>query len=390
MCQGIQVTAAPPVPESSPADPPHLFDRFRLRDLTLPNRIVVSPMCQYSAADGRATDWHLLHLGQMALSGAGLLVVEATAVEARGRITPGCVGLYDDATEAALARVLAVIRPVAAMPIAIQLSHAGRKASSGRPWEGGSLIAPADGGWIGVAPSALPHRPDEPPPAALDRSGLDGVREAFVQATRRAARLGFDAIELHGAHGYLLHQFLSPISNRRTDAWGGSLENRMRFPLEVFEAVRAEWPAGKPLGVRVSATDWVDGGWDPDQTVAFAQALADRGCDWIDVSSGGVSPAQRIVPSPGYQVPLARRVREAVGIPVIAVGLITEPSQAQAVVTEGHADLVALGRALLWNPRWPWHAAAALGGRVTGPPQYWRAPPRNAGEVMGPTRFGQR
>jgi len=377
--------AAPP-----PAAPPRLFDRFTLRGRTLPNRIVVSPMCQYSAVDGCATDWHLLHLGQMALSGAGLLVVEATAVEARGRITPGCLGLYDDATEAALARVMAAIRPVAGMPIALQLGHAGRKASSGRPWDGGALIAPADGGWIGVAPSALPHRDEEPPPLALERAGLDAVRDAFVQATRRATRLGFDAIELHAAHGYLLHQFLSPVSNRRTDDWGGPLAHRMRFPLEVFEAVRAEWPADRPLGVRISATDWVEGGWDLDQSVAFAQALAERGCDWIDVSSGGVSPAQRIVLSGGYQVPFAQRIREAVGIPVIAVGLITEPEQAEAIVADGRADLVALGRALLWNPRWPWHAAAVLGGVVSGPPQYWRAPPRGAAEVMGATRFGQR
>jgi 2,4-dienoyl-CoA reductase-like NADH-dependent reductase (Old Yellow Enzyme family) len=370
--------------------PPRLFTPFPLRSLTLANRIVVSPMCQYSAVDGAATDWHTVHLGQMAASGAGLVLVEATAVEPVGRITAGCLGLWDDATEAALARTLAAVRAVSDVPVGIQLGHAGRKASSGRPWEGGMLVAPADGGWLPDAPSALPHRPDEPPPRALDDAGLVRVRDAFVDATRRAARLGLAALELHAAHGDLLHQFLSPLANARTDRYGGPLANRMRFPLEVFDAVRAAWPADRPLGVRVSATDWVDGGWDLEQTLAFARELAARGCDWIDASSGGVSPLQRIALGPGYQVPFAERIRAETGVPVIAVGLITEPRQAEAIVAEGKADLVALARGLLWNPRWPWHAAAALGASVSVPRQYWRAQPREHADVFGAIRFGQR
>jgi 2,4-dienoyl-CoA reductase-like NADH-dependent reductase (Old Yellow Enzyme family) len=377
-------------PPASPEGGPHLFTPFRLRGLTLPNRIVVSPMCQYSAVDGCTTGWHTVHLGQMAVSGAGLLLIEATAVEPIGRITPGCTGLWDDATEAAMAATLAAIRPLGSMPIGIQIGHAGRKASSGRPWEGGQLIPANAGGWQPVGPSAVPHLPTETPPVALDDAGLDALRARFVDATRRAARLGLQAIEVHAAHGYLLHQFLSPIANRRTDRWGGSLENRMRFPLEVFDAMRTQWPSDRPLGVRVSATDWVEGGWDVEQTVAFAKALAARGCDWIDASSGGVSPQQKIPLGPGYQVGFAERIRAEVGIPVIAVGLITEPQQAEAIVASGQADLVALARGLLWNPRWPWHAAAALGASVTVPQQYWRAQPREYKDVFGAIRSGQR
>jgi 2,4-dienoyl-CoA reductase-like NADH-dependent reductase (Old Yellow Enzyme family) len=373
-----------------PAAGPRLFSPFALRSLTLRNRIVVSPMCQYSATDGAANDWHSVHLGQMAVSGAGLVLIEATAVEREGRITPGCLGLWDDPTEAALARTLAAIAAVSDTPVGIQLGHAGRKASSGRPWEGGMLVPTGAGGWIPVAPSARPHRDDEPPPVALDDAGLARIRAAFVDATRRAARLGLRAIELHAAHGYLLHQFLSPLANARTDRYGGALADRMRFPLEVFDAVRAEWPADRPLGVRVSATDWVDGGWDLEQTVAFAKVLGERGCDWIDASSGGVSPAQKIPLGPGYQVPFAARIRAETGLTVMAVGLITEPAQAEAIVAEGQADMVALARGLLWNPRWPWHAAAALGASVSVPRQYWRAQPREYQDVFGEIRFGQR
>lgn len=378
-------------PISGDARPgPQLFRPLTLRGLTLPNRIVISPMCQYSAIEGRTNDWHAVHLGQMAASGAGLLVIEATAVEPIGRITPGCVGLWDDETEAALARTLQAIRAVGPMPVGIQLGHAGRKSSSAPPWEGGRLIPADAGGWQSVAPSAVPHAEHEPPPSELKEAGLARIRAAFAASARRAARLGLQALELHAAHGYLLHQFLSPIANRRTDRWGGALEHRMRFPLEVFDAVRAEWPSDRPLGVRVSATDWVDGGWDVDQTIAFAKALAARGCDWIDVSSGGVSPQQRIPLSPGYQVPFARRVRDAVGLPVIAVGLITEPKHAESIVADGDADLVALARGLLWNPRWPWHAAAELGATVDVPRPYWRAQPREYKDVFGEIRFGQR
>jgi 2,4-dienoyl-CoA reductase-like NADH-dependent reductase (Old Yellow Enzyme family) len=368
-----------------------LFTPFRLRELALANRVVVSPMCQYSAVDGCATDWHLVHWGQMLLSGAGLMFVEATAVTAEGRITPGCLGLYDAATEQALGDRLARARRVTpSMPVAIQLAHAGRKGSSQAPWDGGQLIAPGQGGWVPVAPSAVPHAEHEPPPAALDGAGLDGIRDAFVVATERSLRLGIDAIELHLAHGYLLHEFLSPIANHRTDRYGGGFEGRTRFPLEVFSAVRDAWPAQRPLGVRVSATDWVDGGWTLDETNALARELKARGCDWIDVSSGGVSPLQKIPLGPGYQVPFARAVREATGMATMAVGLITDFAQADAIVARGDADLVALARALLWDPRWPMRAAVALGGKVAAPKQYRRALPREAAAAFDDLFVGQR
>ncbi|MFO1220041.1 MAG: NADH:flavin oxidoreductase/NADH oxidase [Burkholderiaceae bacterium] len=367
-----------------------LFTPYALGALTLRNRIVIAPMCQYSAEDGRATDWHTIHLGQLALSGAGLLIVEATGVEPVGRITPGCLGLYDDACEQALAAVLASVRRHSAMPIAIQLGHAGRKGSSEVPWRGGMLIAPDRGGWVPVAPSALPQLPGEPPPAALDEAGLQRVKRAFVDAAERAVRLGFDAIELHGAHGYLLHQFLSPISNRRSDAWGGSREARMRFPLEVFTAVRAVVPAKVPLGMRLSATDWVEGGWEVEDCIDFGQRLREAGASFLHVSSAGISPQQKIPLGPGYQVHLAERMRQAVGLPTIAVGLITEPEQAEAVIAEGKADLVALARAMLFNPHWPWAAAAKLGASVQAPPQYWRSAPRGAGQVFGDVKIGMR
>ncbi len=367
-----------------------LFTPLALRGVTLANRIVVSPMCQYSADRGEANDWHLIHLGHLALSGAGMLCIEATAVEPDGRITPGDLGLWDDVTEAALVPVLAAIRRHAPIRVAMQLSHAGRKASSHVPWEGGQLIPVAEGGWLPSAPSALPHKEDEPPPLALDVAGLNRVREAFGASARRAARLGIDAIELHAAHGYLLHQFLSPIANQRSDEYGGSRENRMRFPLEVFDIVRAAFPDDRPVGVRVSATDWVEGGWTPDDTVAFAQALKQRGADWIDVSSGGVSPLQKIPLEPGYQVPFARQVKAATGMTTIAVGLITDALQAHQVIADGDADMVAMARAMLYDPRWPWHAAAQLGASVSAPPQYWRSQPRDQKKLFGETLLGQR
>lgn len=367
-----------------------LFSPFTLGALGLRNRIVVSPMCQYSAVDGNATVWHRVHLGQLAQSGAGLLFIEATAVEAIGRITPGCLGLYSQDNASALRSVLDDVRTFSDMPIGIQLSHAGRKASSARPWDGGQLLPTSQGGWTAVAPSALPHGPQEAAPMALDAAGLERIRDAFVQAARSAADLGLQAVELHCAHGYLLHQFLSPLANQRDDAYGGRLANRMRFPLEIFDAVRTVLPASTPLGVRVSATDWVDGGWDLDQTVAFAHALKQHGCDWIDVSSGGVSPQQQIPIGPGYQVPLAQAVRAASGLPTVAVGLITEAQQAESIVQNGSADLVALARALLWNPHWPWQAAAALGAQVKVPQQYWRSEPREARGVFANAAIGQR
>jgi len=354
-----------------------LFTPLRVGELELANRIIIAPMCQYSAVDGCMTDWHLIHLGHLALSGAALLTIEATAVLPEGRITYADVGLWNDATEAAMARTLESVRRWSDMPIALQLAHAGRKASTEVPWKGGAQIPPDDArGWQTVAPSAIAYEKDEHPPAALDREGLVRVREAFAEAAQRAARLGIDAVQLHGAHGYLLHQFLSPLSNRRDDAYGGSLENRMRFPLEVFDAVRAAFPADRAVSMRVSGTDWVDGGWDIDQTVAFAQALEARGCAAIHVSSGGLDPAQRIPIGPSYQVPLARAVKAATHMPVIAVGLITAFEQAEAIIGTGDADLVALARTILYDPRWPWHAAAHFGARVKAPEQYLRSQPR--------------
>ncbi len=369
-----------------------LFEPLSLRNLQLVNRIVVSPMCQYSAVEGCATAWHYPHLLSLAGSGAALLCVEASAVTREGRITPGCLGLWDDACEAALLPILRLIRSTSSIKVAMQLSHAGRKASSRVPWEGGKLLLRDSGGWTPEAPSALPHGADEPAPRALSRDDLVRLREAFAAAAVRAARLGFDALELHMAHGYLLHEFLSPIANQRRDDYGGDLSGRMRFPLEVFDAVRAVFPADRPVGARVSATDWLDGEacWTLEQTIELARQLQSRGCDWIDVSSGGVSPQQKIPLAPGYQVPLAQAVRSATGMTTIAVGLITEPLQAEQIVASGQADLVALARAMLFNPRWPWHAAAALGGTVQGPPQYWRALPKTAGRIFGDISFGQR
>ncbi len=367
-----------------------LFSPYRLGSLQLANRIVIAPMCQYSADNGEAGDWHLVHLGQLALSGAGLLIVEATAVTPEGRISPGDLGLWSDATQAALGRVLTTVRRHSPMPVAIQLSHAGRKASSHAPWDGGQLIAPENGGWAPLAPSALAHAAGEPPPEALDAAGLERIKQAFAHAAVRAQQVGIDAIELHAAHGYLLHQFLSPIANQRTDTYGGALENRMRFPLEVFDAVHAALPAGYPVGVRLSATDWVEGGWDLAQSLAFSQALHARRCAFIHVSSGGVSPLQKIALGPNYQVPFAETLRRETGLPTMAVGLITEAEQAEAIVASGQADLVALARGILYDPHWPWHAAAKLGATVQAPKQYWRSQPRELSGLFGDIRIGQR
>ena len=356
---------------------PKLFEPLAVGSLQLANRIVIAPMCQYSAVDGKMTDWHLIHLGQLALSGAALLTIEATAVLPEGRISYADVGLWDDATEAAMASVLQGVRRWSSMPVAIQLAHAGRKASTDLPWQGGGQIPPGHAnGWQTVAPSAQPFHDADNAPLAMTRAQMDEVRDAFAASARRSARLGLDAIQIHAAHGYLLHQFLSPLSNRRDDDYGGTLENRMRFPLEVFDAVRAAFPAARPVSVRVSGTDWVPGGWDVAQTVVFAKALEARGCSAIHVSSGGLHPAQAIPAGPGYQVPLARAVKQAVGIPVVAVGLITDYDHAEAIVATGDADLVALARGILYDPRWPWHAAAHLGASVTAPPQYLRSQPR--------------
>ncbi len=334
-----------------------LFSPIKLRELNLRNRIMVAPMCQYSAENGEANDWHFTHINNLALSGAAMFCIEATHVEATGRITPGCLGLYDDATEAALKPILNSVRKHSKTAVAMQLAHAGRKGSSHVPWDGGQQIPLSQGGWQTEGPSAVPHKEGELPPRALDAGGLKRVREAFVAAARRADR---------------------------------SLQNRMRYPLEVFDAVRAAFPDNKPVGVKLSSTDWVEGGWDLAQTIEYAHELKKRGVDWIDASSGGASPLQKIPLGPGYQVPFAKSIREATGVTTIAVGLITEAKQAEEIVASGKADMVALARAMLYDPRWGWHAAAELGGQVEAPPQYWRSQPSTQKALFGETRFGMR
>jgi 2,4-dienoyl-CoA reductase-like NADH-dependent reductase (Old Yellow Enzyme family) len=378
--------------------PPVLFTPFNLGgEVVLPNRIVVSPMCQYSAVDGSATDWHLVHLGQLAASGAGLLVVEATHVERRGRITHGCMGFYSDENEASLRRIVDWVRAwTPTVKLGIQIGHAGRKASAQRPWRGGGPLTAADAPdtpWASIAPSAIPFDATGPGvgfvsggaavpvptakwqmPVALDREGMETVKRAFVDATRRAARLGFDVLELHGAHGYLLHQFLSPISNHRDDAYGGTAEKRRRFPLEVFAACRAAWPRERAIGIRLSAIDWMAGGIEIEETIATVQALKDLGCDFFDVSSGGAVPNAKIPFGPGYQVPFSARIRKETGARTWAVGIITEPEQAEAIVASGHADCTALARSFLADPRWGWNAARVLGAEVPPlPTPYHRA-----------------
>jgi len=353
-----------------------LFSPLTLGQLTLDNRIIIAPMCQYSASDGAASDWHTIHIGQMSLSGAGLLILEATAVNPQGRISYADLGLWDDRTQAALDKTLTAVRQYSPMPIGIQLAHAGRKASSKKPWDGGGQIAPDElNGWQTVAPSALPYDQGHTVPTAMDQPAIDALISDFVDAAKRADALGLDLIELHGAHGYLLHQFLSPLSNQRDDQYGGSLENRMRLLLEVFTAVRAAFSSHKPVGVRVSATDWARGGWDLAQTIDLAKALAALGCDYIHVSSAGLSPKQQIPVVASYQVPFAAAIKEAVEIPVIAVGLITEVKQAESIIAEQQADAVALARGILYDPHWPWHAAAELGATVKAPKQYLRSSP---------------
>ena len=359
-----------------------LFQPIRLRGLALENRIMVSPMCQYSAVDGSMTDWHFAHLGMLSNSGAALLCFEMTDVEPIGRITPGCSGLYSDANEAALRRVVEFCRANGQAKLAIQLAHAGRKASTAAPWDARKSLSPEESGWQPVAPSAIPMGDGELVPRALTLAEIRTLVAKFADSVRRADRIGFDAIELHAAHGYLMHEFLSPLSNRRDDEYGGSLANRMRFPLEVVAAMRAAWPAHKPLGVRVSCTDWVEGGWDIEQTVALARELKKLGCDWIDCSSGGLVKNQSIPAGPGYQVPFSERIRKDAGIVTIAIGMITEARQAENIIAEGKADMVALARGFLWDPRWAWHAAVQLGATAHIPPQYLRARPAGRADVL--------
>lgn len=355
---------------------PMLFTPTHVGNLKLANRIVIAPMAQYSAQDGQMSDWHLMHLGQLAISGAAALTIEGTAVTPEGRTTYADVGLYSDECEAAMARVLNGIRRWSDIPMGIQLNHAGRKGSRQKLWEGGGQIQPDHtNGWSTYGPSPVATATDETPPIALDRDGLVAIRDAYAAAARRASVLGLDYIQILGGHGYLLHQFLSPLSNHRDDEYGGSVENRMRFPLEVFDAVRDAFAHDRPVSMRVSATDWVSGGWSIEDTITFVKALEARGCAAINVSSGGASPAQQIPIGPSYQVPFARAVKQATTLPVVAVGLITEFEQAESILNTGDADLVALARAVLFDPRWPWHAAAHFGAQVRAPDQYLRAQP---------------
>ena len=361
-----------------------LFPPISVGGLNLVNRIVIPPMDQYSAQDGRPMPWHSMHYGHLALSGAGLLIVEATAVEPAGRISPYDLGLWDETQEAAHKTMLQFIRQCGSRtPIAVQLGHSGRKGATGRPWEGGGPLAPDQGGWEICAPSALPYAPGHQTPTALSAADLERLTASFAQSAQRAAQAGYAAIELHAAHGYLMHQFLSPLSNQRTDVYGGSLENRMRFPLAVLAAVRAAVPQ-LPVGVRVSGTDFAAGGWDVEECAVFAQAVAQGGAAYIHVSGGGLTPDQRIALAPGYQVGLAARIKAAVpGLPVIAVGLITEAELASSIVGTGQADMVGIGRAMLYDPRWPWHAAAALGLTIPGAPRpYLRSKPHNVKELF--------
>ncbi len=350
-----------------------LFDPLTIRGVTLRNRIAVSPMCQYSAEEGHANDWHLVHLGSRAVGGAGLVVFEATAVEARGRISPGDLGIWDDRHVEPLARTVRFIEAQGSVA-GLQLAHAGRKASVAAPFDGGG--APLDlerGGWPVVGPSAIPFAPGHPAPEPLDQPGLHRVARAFADAAGRARAAGFRALELHAAHGYLLHEFLSPLSNRREDAYGGPYENRSRFPLEVVAAVRAVWPERLPLFVRVSATDWMAGGWDVEECVRFARDLAALGVDLVDVSSGGLVPTAKVPAGPGYQATFSERIRREAGVLTGAVGMITSAEQAEHVLRSGQADLVLMARALLRDPYWPLRAAKRLGADVPWPKQYLRA-----------------
>jgi 2,4-dienoyl-CoA reductase-like NADH-dependent reductase (Old Yellow Enzyme family) len=354
--------------------PSTLFAPIKLGGVELDNRIVVSPMCQYSAADGCFTDWHFVHLGMLANSGAGLVIVEATGVERAGRITHGCTGLYSDDAEAAMKRVIDVCRRAGGAKIGIQLGHAGRKASAQRPWEGGGALKPGQDPWETIAPSPLPFGPGWHTPRAMVADDFAGVRHAFVTAAERAVRIGFDAIELHMAHGYMLHSFMSPVSNRREDEYGGTLENRLRFPREIAQAVRQAVPRTVALGARITGSDWTDGGLTAADAVFCAKTLKAAGLDYIDVSSGGVASDVRTPATPGYNVDIAAQVR-ATGIATRVVGMIVTAQQAESVVAEGKADMVALARAFLDEPHWGWHAAQTLSADVKRPNQYLRAAP---------------
>jgi 2,4-dienoyl-CoA reductase-like NADH-dependent reductase (Old Yellow Enzyme family) len=357
----------------------HLFSPITFRKVTLPNRIAVSPMCEYSSVDGFANDWHLVHLGSRAVGGAGLVLTEATAVLPEGRITPNDLGLWKDEHIAPLKRIVEFIHGQGARA-GVQLAHAGRKASKGRPWDGEPLLSPQEGGWDNVmAPSAEAFAEGYATPQELDAAGIAAVKQGFIAAAKRALAAGFDVLEVHGAHGYLLHEFLSPLSNHRQDVYGGSFENRIRLLVETVDAVRAVWPDDLPVFVRISATDWTEGGWDVDQSVRLARVLKEHGVDLIDTSSGGNVANAKIATGPGYQVPFAAQIRREAGIATGAVGQITEAAQAEAILAEGEADIVLLAREMLRDPYWPLHAADTLGADVSWPAQYLRAAHRTTG-----------
>lgn len=359
-----------------------LFSPITMRGLTLPNRIVVSPMCQYASVDGSATDWQLMHLGSFSLGSAGLLMVEMTGVNPAGRITHKCAGMWSDENEAALKRVHDFCRTFGVAKLGVQLGHAGRKGSATPPAAGGRALTPEENAWVTEAPSALPYDQGWPAPRALTKSDIARVIDEFVAAARRIDRIGFDVIELHGGHGYLLHQFMSPLSNQRDDEFGGSFENRTRLTLEVFKAMRAAVPDDKPIGIRVSATDWVDGGWTPEETVKLARALKALGCDYMDVSSGGLDPRQRIPLAPAYQVPFGETVRKETGIKTMSVGLIAEARLAEDIIASGRADFVALGRGIMYDPRWAWHAAEELGAETPYAPKMMACHPKMRPQVF--------
>jgi len=362
-----------------------LFTPLQIGNRQLANRITIAPMCQYSAVEGSMSDWHLMHLGSLAISGASMLVIEMTGVTPEAHITPYCVGLYSDTNEAAMKRVVDYVRGISPILLGVQLAHAGRKGSSQRPWQGHGPLQANEGAWQTQAPSAVPLAAGWPVPHAMGKADMQQLTQAFVQAAQRAARVGLDFIEMHSTHGYLLSEFLSPLSNRRTDEYGGSLENRMRFPLEVFRAIRTAFPADRAVGAKISGSDFVDGGFSPDDAVVYARALKAAGCAYVTVSGGGVVLDAKIPVGPGYQVPFAERVKKETGITTGAVGMITDPQQAEAIIAGGQADFISLARVMLFNPRWPQHAAVALGVEVPYPPQYERAAPKawRPGRTLG-------
>jgi 2,4-dienoyl-CoA reductase-like NADH-dependent reductase (Old Yellow Enzyme family) len=355
---------------------PHLFEPLRLRDLTFANRIFVSPMCQYSSVDGFSNDWHFVHVASRAVGGAALVFTEASAVTPDGRISPQDLGIWDDAHVDGLARIIRFVREQGSA-IGMQLAHAGRKASTKRPWDGQGGIPPEDGGWTPVGPTDEPFTEGDPIPHALTLAEIPAIVGAFRDAARRSLEAGFDVVELHAAHGYLIHQFLSPLVNTRADQYGGSYDNRVRLGLEIVDAVREVWPERLPLFVRISATDWKEGGWDLEQAVELARRLRAHGVDLVDCSSGGAVYDQQITLGPGYQVPFAERIRRDAGVPTGAVGLITNAEQADAIISHGQADVVLLARELLRDPYWPLRAAGHLGQQVPWPPQYLRAAHRD-------------